>query len=238
MMSLDDIWPVLGLRLLTPALELRPLRDDDIPHYIEAARGGLTDPALAPAGHSALANAWDESPQLAENSARWIWESRLRAHPEAWTIMFGIWSHDGEFLGCQDIGAKDFPLLRTVATGSWLRHSARGRGLGAQMRAAVLLWAFDHLGAEVAETSAYDWNEPSKRVSRSLGYVPNGETRVLARPGVVDRGLNFRLAREDFKRPNWELTVEGHKAAAAFLGLANAGAQDDGGRETTAGGGA
>lgn len=233
-MTLEDVWPLLRLRLTTPRLVMRPLRDEDIPHYVEAARGGLTDPALAPEGHSALANAWDESPELAANSARWIWESRLRSHPDAWTIMFGVWSGDGEFLGSQDVGAKDFPQLRTVTTGSWLRHSARGRGLGRHMRAAVLLWAFDHLGAEVAETSAYDWNAPSQGVSRSLGYAANGETRIQARPGVVERELRFRLARDDFNRPDWELTVDGAEAAAAFLGLT----EDDGGRAPSAGTGA
>lgn len=218
-MTLEDVWPLLRLRLLTPRLELRPLRDEDIPHYVEAARGGLTDPALAQSGRSALSNAWDESPDIAANSARWIWESRLRSHPAAWTLMFGIWSREGEFLGSQDVGATDFAALRTVGSGSWLRRSARGLGLGTEMRAAVLLWAFDHLGAEVAQTSAYDWNAPSIGVSRSLGYEPNGEARCEGAPGVVERELRFRLVKEAFRRPGWRLEVHGHGAAAAVLGV-------------------
>ncbi|MGY3567127.1 GNAT family N-acetyltransferase [Sinomonas sp. RB5] len=219
MMTLEDVWPILRLRLLTPRLELRPLRDEDIPHYVEAARGGLTDPALAPSGRSALSNAWDESPDIAANSARWIWESRLRSHPAAWTVMFGVWSREGEFLGSQDVGATDFAALRTVATGSWLRRSARGLGLGTEMRAAVLLWAFDCLGAEAAQTGAYDWNAPSIGVSRSLGYEPNGEARCEGAPGVVERELRFRLAKAAFRRPGWRLEVHGHGPAAAVLGI-------------------
>jgi RimJ/RimL family protein N-acetyltransferase len=219
MMTLEDAWPVFRLRLLTPRLELRPLRDEDIPHYVEAARGGLTDPALAPCGRSALSNAWDKSDDIAANSARWIWETRLRCRPEEWTVMFGVWSRGGGFLGSQDVGATDFAALRTVGTGSWLRRSARGLGLGTEMRAAVLLWAFDHLGAELAQTSAYDWNAPSIGVSRSLGYEPNGEARCEGAPGVVERELRFRLAKEAFRRPGWQLEVHGHAAAAAVLGV-------------------
>ena len=69
-------------------------------------------------------------------------------------------------------------------------------------------------------------------VSRRLGYVPNGENRLLTRPGVVERELNLRLAREDFRRPVWELMVDGAEAAAAFLGVA----RDDGGRSAPADG--
>lgn len=219
MTSLTSVWPVFGLSLKTPRLTLRPLVDEDIPAYVDAVRGGLTDPGIAPAGHSALTNAWDESPDLDRNSARWIWECRLRSRPEDWLVMFGIWTHEGHFLGSQDVGARDFAVLRTVSTGSWLRRSGRRRGLGAEMRAAVLLWAFDYLGAEVAQTSAYDWNAPSIGVSRSLGYEPDGEARCQGAPGVVERELRFRLAKEAFRRPGWELGVGGHGPAAAFLGI-------------------
>ena len=59
-------------------------------------------------------------------------------------------------------------------TGSWLGRRFQGRGLGKEMRAAVLGFAFDGLGAEVAETSAFLDNLPSNGVSRALGYEENG----------------------------------------------------------------
>jgi len=142
----------------------------------------------------------------------------------------GVWTHNGDLLGIQDVGARIFAELKTVETGSWLRRSAHGQGIGKEMRAAVLLWAFDWLGAEVALTSAWDWNEPSLGVSRRLGYVPNGERRVITRRGVVERELGLRLAREDFARPSWPLAVVGMEAVAAFLGVA----KDDGDREPRA----
>lgn len=174
---LERLWPVFGLRLRTPHLLLRPLRDEDIPQYVEAAASGIHRHGRTP-----FATPWDESPDLASNTARWIWECRLRSRPEDWVLMFGIFTHDGAFLGSQDVVAKDFPGLRTIGTGSWLRHDAQGRGLGTEMRAAVLLWAFDHLGADVATTGAWDWNAPSLAVSRKLGYGPNGEARTRPDP--------------------------------------------------------
>ena len=42
-MDLVDVWPVFGLRLFTPRLELRVARDDDIPGLAEAAIRGIHD---------------------------------------------------------------------------------------------------------------------------------------------------------------------------------------------------
>ncbi|MBY8854139.1 GNAT family N-acetyltransferase, partial [Saccharothrix sp. MB29] len=63
-----------------------------------------------------------------------------------------------------------FPVLREVDTGSWLGLEHQGKGCGTEMRAAVLLFAFDHLGALAARSSAFDDNLPSHGVSRKLGY--------------------------------------------------------------------
>lgn len=216
MTTLPEVWPLFGLSLTTPRLVLRPLRDEDIPAFVDAAASGIHD---EPGARTPFAIPWDESPDLGPKTARWIWEARLRAAPEDWAIMFGIFTHDGALLGSQDIAAKHFPALKTFATGSWLRGNAHRLGYGTEMRAAVLMWAFDRLGAEIATTAAFEWNAASLGVSRRLGYEPNGEARHTPRPGVVERELRFRLPKEAFRRPDWELQVEGHAAAAAFLGV-------------------
>ena len=137
--------------------------------------------------------------------------------PQDWTLLLGIW-HDGEFIGCQDIEAKDFATLKTVSTGSWLRQSVHGRGFGKEMRAAVALYAFDWLGAEVAESEAAAWNQQSLGVSRSLGYELNGITRA-AWGGKRQEVQKVRLTPATFKRPDWNLKVEGHEATAKYLGI-------------------
>jgi RimJ/RimL family protein N-acetyltransferase len=149
--------------------------------------------------------------------ARWYWRCRAECTPESWTLLLGIW-HAGEFIGCQDIGAKEFTTLKTVSSGSWLRKSVQGRGFGREMRAAVVLYAFDWLNAEVAESEAAVWNGASLGVSRSLGYELNGITR-MAWGSKVEEVQRVRLTPENFNRPAWTLKVEGHEEAAKFLGI-------------------
>ena len=87
------------------------------------------------------------------------------------------------------------------------------------MRAAVLLWAFDYLGAEFAETAAFEENRASQEVSEAMGCSRNGGALRRIDKGEVARMLKYRLRREDFKAPDWELQVEGQEAAARLLGV-------------------
>lgn len=103
--------------------------------------------------------------------AQWYWRCRGTMSPQDWTLLLGIW-HDGEFIGCQDLGAKDFATLKTVSTGSWLTQSVQGQGLGKEMRAAVALYAFDWLDAEVAEPrqppgTSNPWAFPARSATNS-----------------------------------------------------------------------
>lgn len=212
MTTLNAVWPLFDLKLTTPRLELRPILDQDIPAAVAAARSGIHEP-----GRNPFSTHWTELPEkeLGPNMARWYWRCRAECTPESWTLLLGIW-HDGGFIGCQDVGAKDFAALKTVTTGSWLKQSVQGRGLGKEMRAAVALYAFDWLGAEAAESEAASWNEASLGVSRSLGYELNGTARK-AWGTKVETVQHVRLTPETFKRPNWTLKVEGHEPAANFL---------------------
>ncbi|QCO97480.1 GNAT family N-acetyltransferase [Arthrobacter sp. 24S4-2] len=214
MTELSAIWPPLGLTLTTPRLMLRPIRDDDIPAAVEAALSGISEP-----GRSPFSTPWNEFPpeKLGPNMAQWYWRCRAGVSPEAWMMLFGIW-HQGDFIGCQDIEARDFATLKTVTTGSWLRKSAHGQGLGKEMRAAVVSYAFDHLKAEVAESEAAAWNEKSLGVSRALGYELNGVTRA-SWGGIRQDIQRVRVTPDSFKRPDWTLKVEGHEATAKYLGL-------------------
>jgi RimJ/RimL family protein N-acetyltransferase len=170
-------------------------------------------------GRNPFSNPWTEIPanELGANMAQWYWRCRGNMSPQDWTLLLGIW-HGDEFVGCQDIAAKDFATLKTVTTGSWLRQSVQGRGLGKEMRAAVALYAFDWLGAEVAESEAAIWNQQSLGVSRSLGYELNGVTRAVW-GGKAQEVQNVRLTPATFKRPDWTLQVKGHEPTAKHLGI-------------------
>ncbi|HEY8701612.1 MAG TPA: GNAT family protein [Arthrobacter sp.] len=214
MTALTTLWPLFDLTLTTPRLTLRPIADADISAAVAAARSGIHEP-----GRSPFSTPWTDLPseQLGPNMARWYWRCRAECTPESWTLLLGIW-HAGEFIGCQDIGAKEFTTLKTVSSGSWLRKSVQGRGFGREMRAAVVLYAFDWLNAEVAESEAAVWNGASLGVSRSLGYELNGITR-MAWGSKVEEVQRVRLTPENFNRPAWTLKVEGHEEAAKFLGI-------------------
>ena len=214
-MRLEDIWPLFGLEIETPRLLLRPIRDEDLPGLVQAALDGIHDPSEMPFGAP-----WtDASPEeLPRNTAAFQWQLRGRVSPGFWHIAFAI-HHEGRVIGSQDLSAHQFADRRTVETGSWLTRSAQGAGIGTEMRAALLQFAFDHLGAGWAESSAAAWNDASLGVSRKLGYQPNGVSRVSPRPGEPVDHQKVRLAKDDFVRPDWTITVRGLDPVLAQLGI-------------------
>ncbi|MBT1596632.1 GNAT family N-acetyltransferase [Curtobacterium flaccumfaciens] len=212
-MDLDQVWPLFGLRLMTPRLELRPLRDEDLPGLVDSAVSGVHDPARMPFGVP-----WTdaEPTTLARSLAQYHWKLRSGVGRDSWGVSFTV-LHEGTPVGVQELHARRFATRKTVESGSWLTLAHQGHGLGTEMRAALLLFSFDHLRAEWAESSAAAWNEPSLRVSAKLGYEVNGVTRAQTRADEVVDEVRVRLRREDFARPSWSLVTEGVEAATEFL---------------------
>lgn len=212
-MGAASVWPLFSLELATPRLTLRLLRDDDLEPLTDAAIAGIHDPERMPFGAP-----WtDADPEtLRREFARFHWRRRAAIQPGSWGLSFAVLA-DEAAIGIQDLDADDFHALRTVRTGSWLTRSMQGRGFGREMRAAVLLLAFDVLGAEWAESAAASWNEASLRVSQALGYRENGVSRVQSRPDQVEDHVGLRLAAADFVRPSWNLNARGADAAREAL---------------------
>jgi RimJ/RimL family protein N-acetyltransferase len=209
------LWPLFDLRLRTGNLELRLPTDDDIAELTAVARAGIHPPEEMPFGF-----AWTDapSPEFERNTARFYWLHRANWQPNAWTLPFGVFV-DGRAAGVQDINAKDFAILRTVHTGSWLGGGYQGKGIGRLMRQAVLTLAFDHLGAEVAESGAFLDNPASWHVSEAIGYEPNGIDRLAPR-GVARELRRYRLTLEGWRsklRPAVE--VEGLEGCREMFGL-------------------
>ncbi|MGG5173995.1 GNAT family N-acetyltransferase [Pseudarthrobacter sp. J1763] len=213
MTSLTELWPPYQLQLETPRLTLRVIRDEDLPAAFDAALSGIHAPDAMP-----FSSPWTQVPpeELGPNMAKWHWQCRAGMRPESWTLLLGIW-FEGRLIGCQDIGAKDFDTLRTVSTGSWLSQSAQGQGLGKEMRAAVVSYAFDYLKAEAAESEAAAWNASSLGVSKALGYGLNGTFRDSWEKGKFSQVQRVILTPKNFVRPDWTLKVQGHKAFATFI---------------------
>ena len=115
--------------------------------------------------------------------------------PEKWWLNLAV-ERDGEFVAAQTIAAEGFAVHHVVDTGSWVARRFQRQGIGKEMRGAVLAFAFDHLGAEVAESEAFLDNAASNAVSQSLGYEPNGFGR-LAPEGVSRETAKYRMTRVD-----------------------------------------
>jgi RimJ/RimL family protein N-acetyltransferase len=203
--SLTPYWPLYGLRLTTPRLELTTLADDDLPELIELVLAGVHAPERMP-----FAVPWTDAPpeDLVPNTLRFHWQERSGIAPGNWRIPFGV-RRAGVLVGLQELAGRDFPLLRTVHTGSWLGLVHQGGGVGTEMRCAVLQFAFDQLHAVRAESGAFTDNAASLKVSAKLGYRTNGIDRQQRRPAELVAHQRLVLEPADFRRPDWTVAVSG-----------------------------
>jgi RimJ/RimL family protein N-acetyltransferase len=187
-------WPLTGLRLQTPELELRWPSLDDLCALADLAAAGVHDPEQQPF----LVPWTDASPEeRARGTLQYHWSRWGSWKPSDWMLELAV-LRDGVVVGTQGIGGREFAVLREVHTGSWLGRAYQGQGIGTQMRAAVLQLAFDGLGARWAVSEAFDDNPASLGVSRKLGYRDDGiEWHVVrGRPALTRR---LRLAQADWQ---------------------------------------
>ncbi|MFF8774084.1 GNAT family N-acetyltransferase [Kitasatospora sp. NPDC015120] len=197
-MSLMSQWPLAGLRLTTPRLELRLPNPDELAALASLAADGVHDPAVQP-----FTVAWTdvEPEQRARGVLQYHWRCWGEWQPDAWELNL-VALRDGVVVGTQGIAARDFAVLREVRTGSWLGRAHHGQGLGTEMRAAALHLAFAGLGARHAVSGAYADNAASLAVSGKLGYREDGvEHHVVRGRAAVLRRLRLTSDRWREHRP-------------------------------------
>ncbi len=212
---LIDHWPLLGLRLVTPRLELRLPSGEELGALADLAAGGMHHPGSTP-----FLVTWPGLPpgERARAVIQRHWRHRGEWSADDWRLDLAVFA-DGQVVGEQEISARDYPVLREVSTFSWLGMRHHGRGIGTEMRAAVLHLAFAGLGAADAVSGAFDDNMSSLRVSEKLGYQPDGIERLAAR-GRVTTTRRLRLTRD-----RWEaasrvpVTVTGLAPCLPLFGL-------------------
>jgi RimJ/RimL family protein N-acetyltransferase len=189
-----DLSPLLELRLRTPRLELRLPTVPELGQLREVALAGVHPPEFMP-----FAIAWTDDPELREFAAYHELQRREWS-TETWHLELGVWL-EGEPVGVQAVVSERFPETRTVDTGSWLGQRFQRRGVGTEMRTAVLELAFRGLGAETARSGAIDGNVASLRVSEKLGY------RQVGRSTVAPRGVSVGHADLEVRRDDWQPPV-------------------------------
>lgn len=207
-------WPLVDLRLATGDVTLRPMTEEDVGPLADVLPDDVEQNPIFPSyggRHGRLARG--------TTLRQTYWHSLGTWRPESWNLPLTV-SVEGTPVGVQTVEADGFAARRTVDSSSWLTTTARGCGIGKRMRLAVLALAFDGLGAEVAETSAWHDNAASLGVSQSLGYVDNG-VYTHADRGRVDEMRRMRLTRAAWlQHRHADVRIDGLPACLPFFGVA------------------
>ena len=195
MTGLGSFWPLFDLVVRTPRLEWRLPRDEEFADLIAVVDAGVHDPELMP-----FTIPWtDQEPAVrAVSAAQHWWGARAHWSVDDWGFTGAVFV-EGRPVGVQGMFAKKFRIVRSVESGSWLGKEYQGRGLGREMREAMLHLAFAGLGAQEAVSGAFEDNAASLAVSRSVGYIENGEGRMSRREESA-RMIRFRLDRKTWEQ--------------------------------------
>ncbi|WP_374969975.1 GNAT family N-acetyltransferase [Terrabacter sp. BE26] len=208
----DVVWPLHGIRLRTAELDLRVMTEADLPTLCE-----LLPDDLQMNPHATTYAGLDDRANRRAVLVQGYWRALGMWSPDDWALPFVARSSDG-VIGVQWLEGPDWRAERTVDSSSWLVPAARGRGLGTQMRAAVLALAFDRLGASAAISSAVVDNGASLGVSRALGYRETHRS-VLEHSGEALQHVRLERASWDASGRSRGIGVDGVGPALPYFGI-------------------
>ena len=194
-------WPLHGIRLRTADLDLRVMTEADL-----AGLCALLPDDLSMNPHATTYAGLDDRANRRAVLVQGYWRALGLWSPDDWALPFVVRSA-GEVVGAQWLEGPDWRADHLVDSSSWLVPAARGRGLGKQMRAAVLALAFGPLRADAAVSSAVVDNAASLGVSRALGY------RETHRSVLEHSGETLQHVR--LERAAWERSGQAHEVVIA-----------------------
>jgi RimJ/RimL family protein N-acetyltransferase len=156
------------------------------------------------------------SPEIERGVMQWGWRHRATWSPADWSFGGAVFV-DGDVVGVQSLMAVDFASLRNVKTGSWLGLVHQGKGIGKEMRSAILHFAFETLGAVEAHSGGFLDNESSLGVSRTLGYQEHGR-RTVSRRGIPTEMIELRLDRSRWRESaHPDVQIQGFEECRDFF---------------------
>jgi RimJ/RimL family protein N-acetyltransferase len=209
-------YPPLQVTVSSPRLTLRGATDELLEELVPVVRKGIVQddemPFDDPMSH------YEQSPAREWRWLRGVWAARARVEQAFWRLPLVV-EVEGALVGMQDLIAEEFQTFGAVTTFSWLAPEARGRGIGREMRGAILHLAFAGFGAREATSDAFLDNGASNAISRSLGYEENGLD------WATRRGQPFQLQRWVLARTRWEairrtdITLHGVDECRPVFGL-------------------
>jgi len=223
-LTLENIFPPFGLRIAVGDVELRVLRDNDLPELVDLVRAGVQ----APDQPMPFLRDWHHQPfgpgspdGFPTTSLAWWWTQRAQFAADDWRLALTV-RRGGELVGMQDLHAQDFAPTRHVASGSWLGLAHQGRGTGILMRQLVVGFAFDELGALECSSGYIVGNHASVAVSRKTGYVDNGRHRIVQHTTTGKVGVEEQrvvVTPSTYVRPDGDVVVSGADAVRRFLAI-------------------
>ena len=211
---LAELWPPYGLLITTPRLELRLPREAELAELADLAGRGVHAPGERP-----FLTPWTDGTYTdrARDVLQGYWSDLAEWTVSSWCLQLAV-LRAGQPLGMVALRAKDFPVVREVATFSWLGLEHHGKGFGTEARIGLLTLAFDHLSASAALSEVLQDNHASQAVSRKLGYQPDGIS-VDARGTEALTSDRLRLTRERWlEQQHPPVTVDGLDACRPFFG--------------------
>jgi RimJ/RimL family protein N-acetyltransferase len=212
---LADLWPQYALTIVTPRLQLRLPREEELAELADIAGQGVH-----PRGERPFLTPWTDGTYA--DRARFVlqehWHQLASWDVAAWRLGMGVF-RTGQPIGVVTLRARDFPVVRQVTTSAWLGMEHQGKGYGTEARVGLLTLAFDHLGATAALTEVFQDNHSSQGISHKLGYEHDGLS-VDARDGEAVISDRLRLSLQRWRQQKrLAVTVDGMNACRASFGL-------------------
>jgi len=205
-------FPLYELTLTTRRLTLRLPTLVELDELADLTRGGVFSAGPTPF-YSDWTNAGAD--QVARGVILHHWRKLSAWSPDNWELPLCVF-RDGEVVGSQVVKGTGFAVTREVRTGSWLGLPHQRQGIGTEMRAAVLAFAFEYLGAVTARSGAFTDNHASAAVSAKLGYRDDGVRRQVV-DGALRECQFYRLNLDAFASPV-DLTVDRLEACRHLFG--------------------
>jgi ribosomal-protein-alanine N-acetyltransferase len=186
---------------------LRPLRVEDWDAWREVrlrcrqwlerweplAEAGSTDPALEREAFRARCGAWD----------------RQRHFDSAYG--FGLFMHDGRFIGEVSIGSVQRGPFQMGYIGYWVDEAFAGQGYIPEGVVLVIRHAFEVLQLHRLEAAIVPRNTASRRVAEKLELRDEGiAVRFLQIQGVYEDHVRYAITLEEWRE-------RGHELVARFV---------------------
>ena len=200
-----SFWPLFGLIVRTPRLELRLPREEEFADIVALVDGGVHDPGIMP-----FFVPWtDQAPvQRARATAQWLWGHRANWNPDKWTLTARVRRRAAG--GHAGRGGGAFRGRALGRDGLWLGGPDQGQGLGREMRGRSCTWPLpawrQEASAAPSRTTWPPWPVARRRLQRKRGGAgPRRGVRAarsgsawVATPGSGVVGATSRLSGSTF----------------------------------------